>query len=180
MRSIPVTRSSPGGSVMLAAQGTGGIALGNATLSVGGGTGNAGTLTLAAPNGAIDFGVATMNGTGGPGGAGGTFALTTQGAVDLVGLNNTVGADGFTGGFSLTTQTGDIVLAANQTLRSGSVLLDADGGFVNILGTIDTSGVNGGNISLYGARGVTLPKWLEAQRDRDRIRRRGHAPGDWW
>ena len=73
----PVTRSSAGGSVTLSAQGSGGIALGNATLSVGGGIGNAGTLSLAAPNGPVDFGSATLNGTGGQGGTGGIFSLDT-------------------------------------------------------------------------------------------------------
>ncbi len=82
----PVTRSSPGGSVTLAAAGNDGISLGDATLSVGGGIGNAGTLTLSTPNGTVNFGSATLNGTGGAGSAGGTFSLESRGAVDLVAL----------------------------------------------------------------------------------------------
>ncbi len=126
----PVNQNAPGGSVTLAAQ-SGDIALGNAVLSVGG-SGDAGTLTLSAVNGKVDFGTATLNGTGGAGGQGGQFAIDTLAAVDLVALNNKVGAQGFTGGFSVHTATGDLVLAAGQTLVSGSVNLTADGGFVTL------------------------------------------------
>jgi len=151
----PVNQNAPGGSVTLAAQ-NGNIVLGNATLSVGGGGGDAGTLTLSAANGAVDLGTATLNGTGGAVGQGGSFAIDTLGPVDLVALNNRVGAQGFTGGFSVHTSTGDLTLAAGQTLTSGSVNLTADGGFVTVAGTIDTSGINGGDITLYGRSGVTL------------------------
>src|SRR5262249_29215997 len=58
----PQIRSAAAGSVSLAAAGSGGISLGNATLSVGGGIGNAGTLSLSTPNGSVDFGNATLNG----------------------------------------------------------------------------------------------------------------------
>jgi filamentous hemagglutinin family protein len=151
----PVNQNAPGGSVALAAQ-SGDITLGNATLSVGGGSGDAGTLTLSAVNGSVNFGTATLNGTGGAGGQGGSFAIETLGAVDFVALNNRVGAQGFTGGFTVHTSTGDLTLAAGQTLISGSVDLTADGGFVDVAGTIDTSGINGGDVSLYGRSGVTL------------------------
>jgi filamentous hemagglutinin family protein len=158
----PQIRSAPGGSVSLAADGSGGISLGDATLSVGGGTGNAGTLSLSTPNGAVDFGNATLNGKGGVGGidgadgAGGVFSIDTKGAFDLVALNALVTGDGFTGGFDVRTRTGDLVLGAGQVLKSGSVSLTADGGVVTIGGTIDTSGINGGDIGLYGTQGVTL------------------------
>ncbi|MDR3493354.1 MAG: filamentous hemagglutinin N-terminal domain-containing protein, partial [Ancalomicrobiaceae bacterium] len=151
----PTTADAAGGAVTLAAR-AGAISLGNATLSVGGGTGNAGTLTLSVPLGAIDFGTATLDGTGGPNGAGGTFALDTTGSVDLVALNTRVGAFGFTGGFNVHTNVGNLVLAAGETLRSGSVNLTADGGLIDIAGSIDTSGINGGDVTLYGRAGVTL------------------------
>ncbi len=151
----PVSQSAPGGSVTLVAQ-NGNIALGNATLSVGGGAGDAGTLTLSAPQGGVDFASATLDGTGAAGGRGGSFAIDTLGAVDLVALNIRVGVQGFTSGFSVHTSTGDLSLAAGQTLTSGNVNLTADGGIVTVSGTIDTSGINGGDIALYGRSGVTL------------------------
>lgn len=152
----PQTVAAPGGNLVLAAAGTSGIALGDATLSVGGGTGNGGGLTLSTPNGAVDWGSAVLIGKGGTGNQGGTFSIDTNGAIDLVSMNDRVVANGFTSGFNVRTRTGDIVLGAGQVLRSGSVNLTADGGFVTIAGTIDTSGTNGGDIELYGRSGVTL------------------------
>ncbi len=48
----PLAQNAPGGAVSLVAN-NGGIALGTVTLSVGGGSGDAGTLSLSAPNGAV-------------------------------------------------------------------------------------------------------------------------------
>ncbi|WP_454618595.1 filamentous haemagglutinin family protein [Bradyrhizobium cenepequi] len=152
----PQTVAAPGGTLSLSALGAGGITLGDAILSVGGGKGNGGNLKLSAANGAVDWGTAVLNGKGGAGGQGGSFSLDTNGAIDLVSMNDRVVANGFTAGFNLRTRTGDIVLGAGQVLRSGSVNLTADGGFVTIGGTIDTSGTNGGDIDLYGVNGVTL------------------------
>lgn len=152
----PQTKSAPGGTLTLAALGTGGISLGNARLSVGNGKGNSGMLKLASQNGVLDWGTASLDGRGSANGQGGTFSIETGGSIDLVGLNNRVGADGFTAGFNVRTRTGDIVLGAGQSLVSGSVNLTADGGSVIVGGTIDTSGVNGGDVALYGARGVNL------------------------
>ncbi len=152
----PQVKAAPGGTLSLAALGNGGIALGDAQLSVGNGKGDAGALKLSASSGPIDWGTASLDGRGGEGDQGGTFSIDTQGAIDLVAMNNRVGADGFTGGFAARTRQGDIVLDAGQTLTSGSVNLTADGGSVIIGGTIDTSGTNGGDIALYGADGVSL------------------------
>jgi filamentous hemagglutinin family protein len=152
----PQTAAALGGTLSLTALGANGIALGDARLSVGGGSGNAGSLMLTAPNGPVDLTIATLDGRPGAGGQGGLFALDTLGAVDLVALNRRIGADGFTGGFNVRTHQGDLVLAAGQILRADAVNLTADGGLVTVGGTIDTSGVNGGEIALYGLRGVTL------------------------
>ncbi len=70
---------------------------------------------------------------GGDDGQGGVFSIDTKGGIDLVAINTRVGADGFTGGFMRRTHTGNIELAAGQTLRSGSVNLTADGGFVIVV-----------------------------------------------
>ncbi len=150
------TRSAPGGTLLLSAAGAGGMSLRDATLSVRNGKGNAGTLKLSTANGAIDWGSVTLDGKGGDGGQGGVFSIDTQAGIDLVGINTRVGADGFTGGFMRAPAPAISSMAAGQTLRSGSVNLTADGGLVIVGGAIDTSGVNGGSIELYGARGVTL------------------------
>ncbi|WP_445489680.1 filamentous haemagglutinin family protein [Rhodopseudomonas sp. RCAM05734] len=154
----PQTVAAPGGTLALTALGSTGITLGDALLSVGGGSGNGGNLKLATPNGAVDWGTAVLNGKGGVGGLGGRFSLDSNGGIDLVAMNDRVVANGFTGGFDVRTRTGDIKLTAGQVLKSGSVKLTADGGLVKIAGTIDTSGVNGGDIELYGVNGVTLER----------------------
>ncbi|WP_272840427.1 filamentous haemagglutinin family protein [Rhodoplanes sp. TEM] len=149
------TASSAGGTVRLTAT-AGDITLGAGTLvSVAGDEGDAGRLELSAIAGSVTFG-GTIDGTAGTDGTGGEFALETGGSVDLVALNTLVGGQGFTGGFEVRSRAGDLVLAAGQTLKSGSVVLTADGGFVTISGTIDTSGTNGGDIALWGNKGVTL------------------------
>ncbi|HEU0095789.1 MAG TPA: hypothetical protein VFQ52_05000, partial [Rhizomicrobium sp.] len=151
----PTTQNAPGGKLTLQAA-NGSISLGDSTLSVGGGTGDAGTLSLLAPAGSIDFGTAALDGKAGAQGLGGTFILDERNALDLGDLNARVGADGFTGGFGVHTGTGDLLVGANEIIRSSAVMLTADGGSVEIAGTIDTSGINGGDVALYGRSGVTL------------------------
>uniref|UniRef100_Q07KX9 Filamentous haemagglutinin family outer membrane protein n=1 Tax=Rhodopseudomonas palustris (strain BisA53) TaxID=316055 RepID=Q07KX9_RHOP5 len=149
------TATAAAGTVRLTAK-AGDITLGTGTLvSVAGGSGNAGRLEISAVAGNVVFG-GVIDGTAGSGGRGGVFALESGGGVDLVALNTLVGSYGFTGGFEVRSHSGDLVLDAGQILKSGSVVLTADGGFVNIAGTIDTSGVKGGNIALWGNKGVKL------------------------
>ncbi len=47
-------------------------------------------------------------------------------------------------------------LRPDKAWFSGAVSLTADGGAVDIAGTIDVSGINGGQVGLYGVQGVTL------------------------
>ncbi|MEI9991673.1 MAG: filamentous hemagglutinin family protein [Rhizomicrobium sp.] len=149
----PVTQDAPGGRVTLKAL-NGDIDLGTGTtVSVGGGKGIAGTLELLADKGTVDFG-GTIDAHAPDGG--GSFTLATSGAFDLATLGATANAQGFTKALDIRTQTGDLTLAQGQTLTAGSVSLTADGGLLTVAGTIDTSGVNGGNVDLYGAGGVTL------------------------
>ncbi|SEH66038.1 filamentous haemagglutinin family protein [Magnetospirillum fulvum] len=122
------------------------------TVSVKGGTGSAGRLELSAVAGDVIFD-GTIDGSGA---TGGVFALESNGPAALVPLNTLIAGKGFTGGFEVHTLSGDLVLSAGETLTSGSVVLTADGGRVAIGGIIDTSGVNGGDITLYGREGVTL------------------------
>ncbi len=149
----PSTAAAPGGNVSLATA-AGDIALGSGTLlSVGGGAGTGGTLSLSAAQGTVSFG-GTIEGKGDNGG--GSLTVETQGAFDLAGTGAAANAAGFTGGLDFITHSGDLVLNAGQTLKAANVQLTADGGQVNVAGTIDTSGVNGGDVGLYGHTGVTL------------------------
>ncbi|HUO99045.1 MAG TPA: filamentous hemagglutinin family protein [Rhizomicrobium sp.] len=153
--------SAPGGLLEIAAK-SGNIDIGaGTTLSVGGGQGKAGTLELTAGQGTVTLaGTLDANAPGG----GGSFLLDTSGGFDLSGFVAGVGAQ-FDGEVAVKTGSGGLTLASDEVLRAAAVVLVADRGTVAIAGTIDTSGVNGGDITLYGGNGVALAKGalLQAQ-----------------
>ena len=155
----PVTRSAPGGLLRLTA-GTGNIALGSGTtVSVGGGAGASGDLRIVAANGTVTA-AGKIDATSTDGG--GAFTLLSRGAFDL-GQFATNSATGFDRAIDIRSGADDLVLASGQSLEAGAVGLTADNGLVTIAGTIDTSGVNGGDIALYGGNGVTLTGQLLAR-----------------
>ncbi len=148
----PYTISAPGGLLTLnAASGDINLAPGS-VLSVGGGTGAAGRLTLNAGKGTVNFG-GRLDASAPAGGGG--FLLNEAGAFDLAGFARS-SAGAFNGVIAIETGAGDLSLSSGLTLKATTVSLTADGGLVDIAGTIDASGVNGGLIGLFGARGVTL------------------------
>ncbi len=143
------------------------------SLVVDNGIGNAGLLALSATQGSV-----TLRSRFNPGVAAGTarrasLALDTgNAAFDLTGFLETNGAR-FGGEIAIRSGAGDLTIGAGQTWRARSISLTADGGEISLLGTIDTSGdkvgslkltdpayrdavVDGGAISLFGERGVTL------------------------
>lgn len=148
----PTTVSAPGGLLTLTAA-NGAIDLGAGTrLSVGGAQGQAGELRIVAANGAVNAnGVLDAAAPDG----GGLFTLVTRGGFDL-GKFASGAARGFDQRIDIRVATGDLSLAAGQSLISRVVRLTADGGADSIAGTIDTSGINGGQIALYGETGVSL------------------------
>ncbi|WP_298191391.1 filamentous haemagglutinin family protein [Novosphingobium sp.] len=150
-----------------------------ASLIVDNGIGSAGALNLVAARGTIDLGASLNGGIG----AGKTRAASllldgaaiTDGAGGAFDFGTFVSRDGakFGGALQIHTGTGNLALAAGQTVKARSVTLATDQGRITIAGTIDTSGadvsklkltdpayatadVNGGDIALYGADGVTL------------------------
>jgi len=147
-----VTVSAPGGRLTLISL-TGDVALGSATrLAIGGTAGEAGTLELSAATGVVLLdGIIDAAAPGN----GASLHLDTGGAFDFSGFLTTRGAP-YTGDIRVRSGVGNLALAAGQTLRVTGLRLTADGGLVDIAGTVDTSGINGGNIGLFGAGGVTL------------------------
>ena len=145
--------AAPGGSLSLVSL-AGDVALGSATrVAIGGGTGTAGALTLSAARGRL-----TLPGTIdaiAPEGAASLALDSGLQALDLAAFLRGAGAQ-FTGDVRIRTGAGGLAVAAGQTLRAASVRLTADGGLVDIAGSIDTSGINGGAIGLFGTAGVTL------------------------
>lgn len=148
-----VTVSAGGGTVALLSK-TGGIDLGAASrIAIGGMTGKAGTLKLIAAQGTVALD--------------GTIDATALDAGASLTLDNGLGSfdfasfaasssSAFTGDVAIRTGAGDLILNAGQSLKLASLRLTADGGAASINGTIDTSGINGGDIALYARDGVIL------------------------
>ena len=149
----PVAVSKNGGTITLVAK-TGNIAIGNAaTLAIGGSTGAAGRLNLLASQGRIDL-AGTIDAAAPLKGANLNFDAGLT-AFDLPGFVAGPGS-AFTGDLAIRTGAGDLALDSGQTLTAKTVKLTADGGTTTIGGTINTSGVNGGDIGLYARDGVSL------------------------
>jgi filamentous hemagglutinin family protein len=167
----PVTVSAPGGLLSLTAlAGNIGVSA-DSTLSIGGAAGQAGSLSLTAQSGQVYaydpstsaiVPLSTVFSTGAAGAStaplsGASLALDTGGAFDLSAFAAPGGAGRyFTGAVSVRTGAGNLTLGAGDSLAAASVALTADGGQFVDSGLIDTAGINGGAVSLYGAGGVHL------------------------
>lgn len=129
--------------------------------AIGGASGGSGRLSLLAAEGSIDLGVNDAAGftrlidAASPnGGAGLAFDSGKSGfAFDT--FVTALGSQ-FTGDIAIRSSLGDLVLNAGQSLKATSVNLTSDGGSTLVNGRIDTSGINGGAISLYARDNVSL------------------------
>jgi filamentous hemagglutinin family protein len=165
-----VTTISAGGGTVNLVSFLGNISLAQGTaINVDNGTGNAGTINLIAADGAVALGATLDAGVTGPRTASLTLDSGT-GAFDLDGFAKSYGTL-FQGTLAIRSGLGDLDLAAGHTLTGSSVALTADGGVIDIAGTITTAGadisamtpaqastarVDGGPIQLWGMNGVTL------------------------
>ena len=156
-----VREYTPAGAITLTAD-TGSVRVAPGVLldlsSTAAGGGNAGSLTVAAERGSFDFD-GTLASSAARGNRGGSFSLDVTGfAVNGAGSLDVLAAllakAGVTDSISVHTRTGDLTLT--QSLTATVVSLTADGGLVDVSGTINASGLAGGEIDLYGTSGVTL------------------------
>ncbi|HEX4160229.1 MAG TPA: filamentous hemagglutinin N-terminal domain-containing protein, partial [Rhizomicrobium sp.] len=157
----PVSVSAPGGTLSLIAQNGDIKTAESTTLSIGGSAGTAGTLQLDAANGTVDVGGAVDSSS--PDG-GGSLTLETGEDFNLSSFTTGWGKS-FTGSIAIykssycppgTKCDANLVLTEADDIKARSVLLDDEAGLVDIAGTIDVSGINGGAVDLYGIKGVTL------------------------
>jgi len=160
-----VTVSASAGSVGLISN-SGNIAFASSGSSaphftIGGESGGSGRLSLLAAEGSIDLGVNDAAGftrlidAASPNGG---ASLAFDSGKSGFALDTFVAALGsqFTGDIAVRSSLGDLVLGAGQSLKATSVNLTSDGGSTLVNGTIDTSGINGGAISLYARDNVSL------------------------
>jgi len=119
------------------------------------GGGNAGLLSISAPQG--DFTMdGKMLGQKGANGIAGSFSLDTgtlaSGAFST--LTADLNAGGFTNALAFRIRTGDVLV--DGTTKARTFDLSADAGSILVTGTVDASGQTGGSISLEASGSVTL------------------------
>jgi filamentous hemagglutinin family protein len=117
--------------------------------------GDGGRLDVAAVQGrfVVD---GTVRGEAVPGARGAGLAVDA-GRIDAFGaLNDAIQAGGFLGERSYRARTGDIAVGIDDTVAALRVALAADAGRIEMAGTLDARGSEGGRIELWARQGVTL------------------------
>ena len=165
-----LTEYTPGGRIELSSN-NGSVDLNaGTTVSVAApsGGGNAGSLSVSAPDGSFQFTGATLDGQAGKVGASGIFVADVGtipgGSVEP--LDSALNAAGFTNSISIRDRT-DSVVTVEGTVTAGSYSLSLDAGSINVTGEINASNVAatdasgkpilvGGTIDLDAEGSVTL------------------------
>ncbi len=112
--------------------------------------GDAGSLTVSAPQG----GIVTDGTLNGSGGAGGVFSLDVGSLSGTATLSGLLNAGGFVQSRNIRVRTGDVIIDGNSSSRI--FYLSADQGSITVTGTIDAYSNSGGTIGLYANGSVTL------------------------
>jgi filamentous hemagglutinin len=151
------TEYTPGGKVILQSD-NGNVQVDSGALvdASGGAGGNAGIVSISAKKGAVTVAANTLKGQAIAGNQTGSFMLDAATVNDFSSLNNTLNAGGFTASRDMRIRTGDISIATGDTIQAQEFILSADGGKIDIAGTVDASGKNGGKIAINARDELTL------------------------
>jgi len=161
-----VTKYTDGGSVTLAADHGAVSVAKSATVNVSAqkGGGNAGSLSVTAPEGTFTLADGSrLLGQKGAGGQGGAFAVDVSslpgevaGTSSVALLGATLNGGGFNQSASIRVRTGDI--AVDGLIKARQVNFSADAGSITVTGkgAIDASGATGGSAELAATGGITL------------------------
>lgn len=145
----------PAGKVVLRTAGSPIAVEQGATIDVASGAaGDAGSVTLAASGGDVTL-QGNLQGASATG-RGGSFTLDAGGVADFSALNNALSAGGFTGSIDVRARGGGITVGAGDTVRGRAVRLAADGGGIDLHGSIDASGSEGGIVELFAGNDLAL------------------------
>lgn len=151
------TAHTPGGMVSLQADQADIHVMDGATINVGGGEGgNAGTVRMTAVNGSVNVAEGTLQGAAAEGKTAGNFVLDSRQLADFSVLNSALNAGGFNASRNLRIRSGDVTIAQADSVNAQKLVLSADDGSVNILGTVNASGKDGGNVQIYAKNDLTL------------------------
>ncbi|HKD54539.1 MAG TPA: filamentous hemagglutinin N-terminal domain-containing protein, partial [Steroidobacteraceae bacterium] len=153
------------GGRLLASSAAGGISIASGAvvdLSAGGPGAVAGELLLSAPQGGIDL-LGTLRAQAAAPESGGQLTMDAQTLPTLGALSSTLQTSGFTGSLSLRQRgAGDLILPASASLSAHDVTISADGGSIDILGSIDASGIGGGSVLLTAQNAVDVGGTIRA------------------
>jgi filamentous hemagglutinin family protein len=150
-----VTRYADAGTIVLAAA-AGDVILGPSsfiTVAADTSGGNAGSLTVAAPQGSFLIG-GSLVGTGGAGGRNASFALDALSLPSTSALSQALSRAGLTNDQTIRLRNGDVMIDGTATART--FRLSADQGAIAVRGTIDASGSTGGTIHLAARSDLSL------------------------
>lgn len=152
------TVGSPGGNVSLIAD-QGNVTVGAVRIDVSGAPsgGDAGKLSILAPNGVVQVAPNAQLAAHAVGARAGSFALDTQALTNgFSALNAALNVSGFTDSRQLRLRSGDVVIAAADTVLAHNLRIAADAGRIDVLGKIDASGEQAGQVALYAGDDVSL------------------------
>ncbi|MGD8836395.1 MAG: hypothetical protein PVJ19_15740, partial [Desulfobacteraceae bacterium] len=150
------TDHSAGGAVILeTGQGDVQIEAGAAVDVSAGNQGDAGKLSIAAPEAAIQI-LGDLHGLAN-GGTGGDFSLDAQFLGDFGTIADRLTSGGFNSKLDFRARQGDVVVAVADSLAAQSIKIVADNGGVDVLGALDVTGMdNGGALEIYAGNDVHL------------------------
>jgi len=151
----PGTDYAPGGRVSLWTEG------GSIHLDTGshidvsaGGQGDAGRITLYAPTASVEMSGA-IDGQA-DGGFGGTLRVDAGSLEDFSAVLALSAAGGFDEAMDIRARTGDMTLAQADSVHAHHVKLTADNGDIDVMGTIDASGKEGGLVELAAGHSLRV------------------------
>ena len=98
----------------------------------------------------------SLKGSASAGNKTGSFVLDTNTLPDFSKLNSALNTGSFSNLREMRVLAGDITIAALDTVTAKHVILSADTGKIDVFGTVDASGSNGGKIEMYARDNLTL------------------------
>jgi len=124
-------------------------------VSAGSGKGDAGTINVSATTDNVNLNgqLFAAHGTEKRAGSVSIDALVLS---DLAGLNNKLNTSGFNQNRFIRLRQSDLNISVNDSIVASTVFLQADAGDINIQGTIDSQGNEGGTVDLAAANDVNL------------------------
>lgn len=154
-----ITVGSPGGNASLIAD-QGNVNVGAARIDVSGAQagGDAGKLSIVAPQGDVQLSpAAQLVATHAADARAGSFTLDARTLTNgFSPLNAALNVSGFTNGRQFRLRTGDVTIAAADTVLAHDLRIAADAGRIDVSGTINASGEQAGQVSLFARDDVSL------------------------